>query len=204
MRLVLRVGCAVALVACADSSTAPGSLRLRPTDHHLQPSAANDRIDPRSIPDRLDELIGQRFARVRIPPDSFSLSADAVHPDISCAPGRWNGVRCWLMYTPYKNSDPSYENPALLNASSDTTWNTPLQIRNPIIPYPGLGKYNSDPDHALDPVTGRMVQVYRVVADSFNNIMIMSTADAKRWTTPTVAFRVRAHDAVSQIGRAHV
>jgi hypothetical protein len=199
MRLVLRVGCAVALVACADSRnpTAPASSRPRPTDHSPQPSAATDRVDPRSLPDRVEALIGQQLARVRIPPDSFSLSPDAVHPDIACAPNPWNTARCWLMYTPYKNSDPSYENPAVLAASSDTTWDTPTQIRNPIIAYPGYGKYNSDPDHALDPVTGRLVQVYRVVGDSVNKIMIMSTADARRWTAAAVAFKERYHDAVS-------
>jgi len=199
MRLVLRVGCAVALVACADSRnpTAPASSRLQPTDRHLQPTNATDRVDPRSFPDRVEALIGQRLAPVRIPADSFSLSPDAVHPDIACAPNVWNAARCWLMYTPYKNSDPSYENPSVLSASSDTTWDTPLQIRNPIVAYPGFGKYNSDPDHALDPVTGRLVQVYRVVGDSSNKIMIMSTADARRWTPAAIAFKERYHDAVS-------
>src|SRR6185436_3119794 len=63
--------------------------------------------------------------------------------------------------------------------------------------YPGPSGYNSDPDHAFDPVTHRMVQVYRVVADSFNKIMMMSTENARTWTTPTVAFVERNHDAVS-------
>jgi hypothetical protein len=101
------------------------------------------------------------------------------------------------MYTPYRNSDSGYENPALLASSNDTTWDTPAEIKNPIVPYPGFEKYNSDPDHAFDPVTGRMVQVYRVVADSFNKIMIMSTGNAKQWTPATIAFKERNHDAVS-------
>jgi hypothetical protein len=41
------------------------------------------------------------------------------------------------------------------------------------------------------------VQVYREVADSYNNIMIMSTGDARHWTTPSLAFREHNHDAVS-------
>jgi hypothetical protein len=85
----------------------------------------------------------------------------------------------------------------VLSASSDTTWDTPVQIRNPIVAYPGFGKYNSDPDHALDPVTGRLVQVYRVVGDSVNKIMIMSTGDARHWTPAALAFKERYHDAVS-------
>jgi hypothetical protein len=200
MRFVYRVGCAVALVACADSQnpTVPVSSRpLRPTDTPLAPGSTNTQFDPRSVPDRIEELVGQRLAKVSIPPDGFSLSSDAVHPDIACPPNVWSGARCWLMYTPYKNSDSGYENPALLSASNDTTWSTPAEIKNPIVPYPGFQKYNSDPDHAFDPVTGRMVQIYRVVADTFNKIMIMSTADAKQWTPATIAFKERNHDAVS-------
>jgi hypothetical protein len=134
---------------------------------------------------------------VSLPPDAFSQSADAVHPDIACPSGGWNGGKCWLMYTPYKNSDPSWENPGFLVAATDTDWVTPLSIRNPIVPFPGVGKYNSDPDHAFDPVTKRLVQVFRVVGDTMNRIMIMSTGNAQQWTTPVVAFAARSHDAVS-------
>jgi hypothetical protein len=101
------------------------------------------------------------------------------------------------MYTPYRNSDAGYENPAFLSASSDTTWDTPAEIKNPIVAYPGFQKYNSDPDHAYDPVTGRLVQVYRVVADGYNRIMIMSTGNAKQWTPAAIAFVERNHDAIS-------
>jgi hypothetical protein len=198
MRFVYRVGCAVALVACADSQNPTVPARpLRPAPTPLTPSSTTPQFDPRPIPDRLEELVGQRLIKVRIPPDAYSLASDAVHPDIACPPNNWSGARCWLMYTPYRNSDAGYENPALLTASNDTTWDTPADLRNPIVPYPGADKYNSDPDHAFDPATGRMVQIFRVVADGFNKIMIMSTANAKTWTPPRVAFMERNHDAVS-------
>jgi len=200
MRFVYRVGCAVALVACADSQNpaVPLSSRpLRPADNPLPPGSTNTQFDSRPVTERLEELIGQRLVKVSIPPDSYSQASDAVHPDIACPPGDWSGAHCWLMYTPYRNSDAGYENPALLTASTDTTWETPVEIRNPIVPYPGANKYNSDPDHAYDPVTRRMVQVYRVVSDSFNTIMIMSTANARQWTPAKVAFRERNHGAVS-------
>jgi hypothetical protein len=142
-------------------------------------------------------MVGRQFGRVTLPPDAFSQSADAVHPDIACTSGGWNGGTCWLMYTPYKNSDPSWENPGFLLAANDTFWITPSAIHNPIIGFPGIGSYNSDPDHAFDPATGRLVQVFRVVADTTNRIMLMSTANARQWTTPVVAFSVRSHDAVS-------
>ncbi len=138
-----------------------------------------------------------RFARVTLPPDAFSQSADAVHPDMVCPPGGWMGGACWLMYTPYKNSDPSWENPGFLQAANDTTWVTPTSIRNPIVAYPGPGSYNSDPDHAFDPATRRLIQVYRLVTDTSNKIMLMSTGNGRQWTTPVLAFSAHSHDIVS-------
>ena len=142
-------------------------------------------------------MMTAKFARVTLPPDAFSQSADAVHPDMVCPPNGWNGGACWLMYTPYKNSDPAWENPGFLVAANDTVWVTPSAIRNPIIAYPGAGSYNSDPDHAFDPATRRLIQIYRVVADTMNRIMLMSTATGKQWTTPVVAFAAHSHDIVS-------
>jgi hypothetical protein len=197
MRYVLRAMCAVALAGCSDVKNPVESLNpYTAAAGHPEGPTPKVTIDPRPIADRIDALFGDHLGKVTIPADAFSLASDAVHPDMACPPNAWNGAKCWLMYTPYRNSDPSYENPAVLFATTDTTWSTPTEVRNPIIPYPGAG-YNSDPDQAFDPVTQRMVQMYRVVADSFNKIMIMSTANAKQWTTPTVAFKESNHDAVS-------
>ena len=155
-------------------------------------------MDTRPIAEQIESLIRPQFGRVTLPADEFSRSSEAVHPDINCPSALpWNGTRCWLVYTPYKNSDPSYENPAFLAAGSDTTWTTPAQVLNPLIGFPGQGQYNSDPDQAFDPATGRLIQMYRLVADSMNKIMVMSTANARQWTTPVVAFKERNHDAVS-------
>ena len=202
MRLGLRVLCAVALAGCSASPTPVESRsRVHPTDRTFDtPGGRPDRratFDPRLISERVDALFTARLATVGIPVDGVSRASDAVHPDIACPPDSWNGSRCWLMYTPYKNSDPAVENPGFLRAASDTTWVTPSEVTNPIVAYPGTVGYNSDPDHAYDPTTHRLVQVYRVVSGAYNNIMIMSTADAKHWTTPRVAFKELNHDAVS-------
>jgi len=198
MRLMYLALCAAALAACSDASpTAPGRSRLAPTTGISEPGPSPEKFDPRSVKDRVEELVSRQFARVSLPPDAFSQSADAVHPDIACPTGRWNGAECWLMYTPYKNSDPSWENPGFLLAANETTWITPSSIRNPIVAYPGIGAYNSDPDHAFDPATQRLIQVFRVVVDTTNRIMLMSTANARQWTTPVIAFSVHSHDAVS-------
>jgi len=199
MRFTLLTFGAIALASCTDSK-APTSPPRFSADASLptEPSAPRQRVDPRPIAEQIESLIRPRFRPVTLPADGYSLSTDAVHPDISCPNASpWNGTRCWLMYTPYKNSDPSYENPAFLAAGSDTAWATPPQVLNPVIGYPGQGQYNSDPDHAFDPATGRLIQMYRLVADSMNRIMLMSTANARQWTTPVVAFKERNHDAVS-------
>ncbi|MFI5228289.1 MAG: hypothetical protein ACHQWU_04425 [Gemmatimonadales bacterium] len=201
MRVALTAAAgAIVLVACADAKTSTGPYRgvqPSPPDTHAESALVGSHIDPRSLGDRIDALVAPTLAQVAIPPDGFSQSPDAVHPDIACPPGEWNGRRCWFFYTPYKNSDPSYENPGMLMASNDTVLDTPPEVVNPVVRYPGSGSYNSDPDHAFDPVTHRLVQVYRVVTDSFNKIMIMSTGDARRWTTPVLAFQAPNHDAIS-------
>jgi hypothetical protein len=192
--------CAVALAGCADVKTPVETKTptLSATDPNGgAPEDPRQTIDARPIVDRVEALYNGHLARVTIPADAFSQFSDAVHPDIACPPDNWNNVRCWVLYTPYKNSDPSNENPAFLSVASDTQWTTPPEVSNPLIPYPGSSGYNSDPDHAFDPVTRRMVQVYRVVADSMNRIMMMSTADAHKWTKPTLAFEERNHDAIS-------
>lgn len=197
--------CVVALASCTDSgNTSPNTtslnadaaLRRAPTKPKID-TVTRTPLDSLSIPDHLSGLVGATFAKVALPPDAFSKSADAVHPDIACLDKAWNGARCWMLYTPYKNGDSGYENPSFLVAGNDTSWTTPTAITNPIVAWPGFGAYNSDPDHAFEPGTKRLMQVYRVVADSFNKIMIMSTTDAKTWTTPRLAFKERNHDAIS-------
>jgi hypothetical protein len=202
MRVVLRALCVVALAGCSEvkgpvEPKYPSLLPVKPVGQTPEAGIPDVRIDPRTVPDRLEALFGSPLVRVSLPADPFSQSPDAVHPDIACPPDSWNGARCWLMYTPYKNSNPTFENPAFLLATDDTTWATPPAISNPLIAYPGPTGYNSDPDHSFDPVTRRLVQVYRVVADTLNKIMIMSTGNARTWTTPTVAFAEHNHDAVS-------
>jgi hypothetical protein len=201
MRIVLLTTCAAALVACSDSRGPTGPVsplfRTPPEGAPTEPGAPAEKFDPTSLTGRIEAMMTARFAKVTLPPDAFSQSADAVHPDMVCPPGGWNGGACWLMYTPYKNSDPSWENPGFLLAANDTVWVTPTAIRNPIIAFPGAGSYNSDPDHAFDPGTGRLIQVYRVVADTLNKIMLMSTGTGRQWSTPVVAFAVHSHDAVS-------
>lgn len=197
MRFALLALCGAALVACSEAKPTDPLTRKSapslPADRRPGPAPTTLEVHPGVV---LENLVARRFSAVTLPADGFSLSPDAVHPDIAC-PSEWNGSRCWLLYTPYKNSDPSYENPAFLLAGNDTNWMTPPAVRNPIVAYPGPGQYNSDPDHAFDRLSGRLIQVYRVVTGTSNNIMLMSTATADQWSQPVLAFSEPKHDAVS-------
>ncbi len=90
--------CAVALAGCADVKTpveanTPTLTARDPAALHPETGDPRDAIDPRTISDRLETLYGGRFAKVSIPADPFSQFSDAVHPDIACPPGPWNGAR---------------------------------------------------------------------------------------------------------------
>lgn len=192
------------LASCSDHAAAPtapnATQKVGASGIHdgNGPDTTLSRVlDPSSVPERLEAMMSAHFGKVLLPSDGFSRSADAVHPDIVCPGEAWNTVPCWLLYTPYKGGDNTYENPSFLYAANDTSWGTPVSVANPIIAWPGAGKYNSDPDHAFDPANQRLVQIYRVVADGYNNIMIMSTSNARQWTAPQLAFREPDHDAVS-------
>jgi hypothetical protein len=193
----------VALVGCSDHSPTPTAPATPPTRLPRGGGYVDSIIslagkaDPKPLADRVADLVSARLAKVALPPDNYSLSSDAVHPDVACGDQEWNGARCWLMYTPYKNGNAGYENPALLMVANDTTWTTPAAITNPIVPWPGVGAYNSDPDHAFEPGTHRLTEIYRVVAEGYNKIMIMSTTNARTWTPARIAFKEANHDAIS-------
>ena len=90
MRSVLRAMCVVALAGCSDvkAPVEPKSTTLAPVfplDKHPQAERPRSSIDPLTITERLEVLFGESMSKVTLPADPFSLSADAVHPDVACA-----------------------------------------------------------------------------------------------------------------------
>ncbi|MDE3172759.1 MAG: hypothetical protein KGN74_06775 [Gemmatimonadota bacterium] len=168
-----------------------------PNDHG--PMLPGDSAATEAVPvlSRVAALMVASLTNVAIPPDGYSHAPDAVHPDVACAPGGWNGARCWLAYTPYLQSNAAWENPSFLVGASDTGWAIPAGVSNPVVPWPGGRDYNSDPDQVFDPATGRLVTFYRKVDDAYNNILVTSSADGRRWRDPQLAFQEPNHDAVS-------
>ncbi|HEU4990786.1 MAG TPA: hypothetical protein VFT41_13455 [Gemmatimonadaceae bacterium] len=199
----------ILLTACSDRAALTGVRRTgraagdrapgregRPLDGRptMPPPATSDPAAPLS---QLQTMVAASLTQVPVPPDGYSHAADAVHPDLACAAASWNTSQCWVTYTPYMGSDPQWENPSFLTAQNPTRWQLPDGVANPVIPWGGPGHYNSDPDQAFDPGTGRLITYYREVSGGFNNIYATSTGDGRHWSTPVLAFRERDHDAVS-------
>ncbi len=181
--------------AAVGDLAAPDSL---PSDHGpMLPTDTATPPDAHPVLTRLEALMFASLSNIAVPADAYSHEADAVHPDVACAPRPWNGARCWVAYTPYYGGNSMWENPSFLTERSDTSWALPSGVANPVIPWPGGLRYNSDPDQLFDPATGRLVTYYREVDQTYNNIFAISTADARHWTEPRLVFREVNHNAVS-------
>ncbi len=203
MRSAIAIVTVALLVGCTDRPM-PTAVRVdadagRGPARPGQDKIPNDTTTPDLTPvmSRVEAAFSPSLTQIAIPPDGFSAASDAVHPDVACGDSTWNGARCWITYTPYLNSDPTWENPSFLDAGSDTSWMLPTGVRNPVIGWPGVGAYNSDPDQAFDPGTGRLVTFYRRVDGVYNNILVTSSGDGRTWTEPKLAFRELNHNAVS-------
>lgn len=152
---------------------------------------------PPTVHDFASELraaIVEPVRRLEIP--TYDSTGENVHPDILRFAAPWHGWRCWMLFTPYKGSNVSLENPSVVASDDCLAWQVPDGVRNPFVQPPALA-YNSDPDHALDPGLGEVVSLHRVVTDRMNRIFISTTADGRVRTRPQLAFEESNHHAVS-------
>lgn len=199
----------VLLAACGDQAVPTAARRapraategaaraVLPSDHGPMVPSDTTTPDARPVLTRIETLMSASLSNIAIPPDGFSKAPDAVHPDVACAPGAWNGARCWVAYTPYAGSNAVLENPSFLVESNDAAWRLPDGVANPVVPWPGGVDYNSDPDQLFDPATGRLVTYYRKVDARYNTVFAISTANGRSWSEPRLAFREANHNAVS-------
>jgi len=143
---------------------------------------------------RLAAAIVDPIQRLVIP--TYDSTGENVHPDILLFPEPWHGWRCWMLFTPYRESNSRLENPSVVASDDCLSWQEPQGVRNPFIEPPRAG-YNSDPDHAFDPGLGEVVTLHRVAGDFTNQILISSTTDGRLRTRPRLAFEEPNHRAVS-------
>jgi hypothetical protein len=129
---------------------------------------------------------------------TYDLSGQSVHPDIVAFPDGWHGAHYWVSMTPYPNSASPLENPSILQSDDGLGLAVPSGVTNPLVPPLTKSGYNSDPDLIYDPVQDELVMSYRVVADGYNTIKIITSHDGTHWTDPRYAFSEVNHSAVSQ------
>ena len=56
----------------------------------------------------------------------------STHPSVIETPGRWNGWRYWMAYTPYPFANGREENPSIAVSNDLKTWHIPQGLYNPI------------------------------------------------------------------------
>ena len=83
---------------------------------------------------------------------------NTVHPSVHDFGMKWHGYRWWMANTPYPPD--ADENPCIFGSNDMVTWVTPAGLTNPIDPFPGAQKYNSDTELVIDD-SGAMVCIYR-------------------------------------------
>jgi len=116
---------------------------------------------------------------------TYDGSGVAIHPDVLYFENGWNGYKYWLAMTPYAGQDATLENPSMLVSNDGQTWEVPTGLTNPIIPYPGVGMFNSDTDLTMSPDGLTMYMVYREFS-TLEKIFLISSTDGINWTLPTL------------------
>lgn len=125
---------------------------------------------------------------------TYDGSNQAMHPKVLYFKNKWNGWRYWMSYTPYPQSDATYENPSLAVSQDGISWNEPTGVKNPIVKAPSdvdKGGYNSDPELVMN---GKTMQLWyrndpankagNGVDLSHNRIYMISSTDGVKWTEP--------------------
>lgn len=113
-------------------------------------------------------------------------TGQSTHPSvIDMGADGWNGWRYWMAHTPYAAAAVAQENPCIAVSDDGVTWVEPAGIANPVDPFPGGGRYNSDTELAYDPDTDTMWMVWReALGNSNETIYAASSPDGVTWSAP--------------------
>lgn len=85
----------------------------------------------------------------------------AVHPCVIRFANQWHGYNYWMVVTGYYQTINDDENPHLLCSNDGTNWTTPVNVTNPIVPFPGGDSYSSDPCMVYDSNIDELKIYYR-------------------------------------------
>jgi len=111
-----------------------------------------------------------------------------LHPSICDIRDTFGGYRYWMVYTPYPNSDSSFENPCIAASNDLVEWDYPAT--NPIVPAPGGSYYNSDTDIYFDEAGQRLVVLFREITGTTGRLKITVSTDGVNWSTPVSIFEI--------------
>lgn len=109
---------------------------------------------------------------------------NVIHPSVHDFGTEWNGYRWWMANTPYPVEGD--ENPWIYASNDMETWVIPDGLTNPIDPWPGIGKYNSDTELVVDD-EGNLVCIYREY-DGGDHIRARSSSNGVTWSDEVALF----------------
>ena len=113
-------------------------------------------------------------------------SGEMIHPSVvDMGENGWQGYRFWTVDTPYPRNDIALENPEILASNDGLTWEVPPGVTNPIAPYFGVGKFNSDPEMVWDDANKRMFAVWRWFDNPLIHYHHATSTDGRTWSVDT-------------------
>ena len=143
------------------------------------------------------EILNINDLRITTSPVKVSVATpDAsgvlVHPSCLYFPNGWNGYRYWMVSTGYLASDNTKENPDLTVSNDGVTFTSLSGVTHPLVPWPGTGKYNSDPHLVLGP-DNVMYLYWREYGVDYGegsgfieHIKVTYSSDGVAWSSPTI------------------
>jgi hypothetical protein len=129
-----------------------------------------------------------------IPLATYDGTGQSTHPDFLRINAPWS-TACWLVYTPYANSNGGVENPSLATSPDCEHFTPAAGVKAPLISQPADG-YNSDPEFVYDAAGACLGVVFRQV-NTRNNILLTRSCDGVKWSAPRLLFSVPNHSAIS-------
>jgi hypothetical protein len=129
-----------------------------------------------------------------LPMITYEGSGQIVHPDFVRLPVPWSGDPLRLAATPYPSGRAYHENPSLYSGSTETIWNVPSGVVNPLV-HSDAG-YLSDPDMVYDPDAPELRLYYRRVTNE-NEIWLIRSTDGVLWSAPVLVVHAPNHVIIS-------
>lgn len=128
---------------------------------------------------------------------TYDGSGEVVHPDVYYNADGWSGYKFWMAMTPFPDSQSPFENPSILASNDGASWVVPGALVNPIVPAPGGGAVNSDPDILVAPDNTMWVTYREHLIANYDRIYVLSSADGIVWGAPALIINDAATSCLS-------